>query len=544
MDIWQTLLDVVVLLGAGALLGGLLERMRQSAIVGYLLAGVLLGPNVLHVVQSHEQVVAVSELGVALLLFAIGLEFSWARLKGMGSVALGSGAIQVLGTIGLATAVALAAGLSAGGAVAIGAICALSSTACVMRVLTARGELESRHSERALGVLLVQDIAVVPLVLVVALLAEGGTAGEFALGLARATGVGLGLVAGLYLVFHQLVPRLLAAGPVHSNRELPLLLAVVSGLGSGVIAHKAGMSPALGAFVAGLLLAESPFAIQVRADVSALKTLLLTLFFTAMGMLADPAWIASNALLVLGVVALVLAGKGLVVYGALRLVRTRAHTAAAAALCLSQVGEFSFVLADLARGTLLSQDAFLLVVSVIVITMILTPYLVAGAPALALMVAGASPRLERDRPADEPATIVIGFGPAGRAASERIADGNGPVLVVEQNPGAAADAKKLGYGVIVGDALQGEVLDHAHLGKARAVVITIPVADAALALVHLVRQRVPGIPVLVRARFHRSLAALQEAGAQVVVDEEYEVGRQIAKAYREALDPGERPAAD
>ena len=149
MDIWQTLLDVVVLLGAGALLGGLLERIRQSAIVGYLLAGVLLGPNVLHVVRGSEQVLAVSELGVALLLFAIGLEFSWARLKGMGSAALGSGGVQVLGTIGLGTAVALAAGVAPAAAVALGAICALSSTACVLRVLTARGELESRHSVAA-----------------------------------------------------------------------------------------------------------------------------------------------------------------------------------------------------------------------------------------------------------------------------------------------------------------------------------------------------------------------------------------------------------
>jgi CPA2 family monovalent cation:H+ antiporter-2 len=316
----------------------------------------------------------------------------------------------------------------------------------------------------------------------------------------------------------------------------------------------AGMSPALGSFVAGLLLAESPFAIQVRADVSALRTLLLTLFFTAMGMLADPVWIAQNALLVAGVVALVLVGKALVAFAALRLVRTRAHTAAAAALCLSQVGEFSFVLADLARGSLLSQDTFLLVVSVIVITMILTPYLVALAPTLALRVAGGKPRLDGSAPVAEPATIVVGFGPAGRAASARISDTGEPVIVVEQNPAAAAEARTLGFGVVVGDALQAEVLDHAGLAKARAVVITVPSAEAALSLVSLVRQQVPSIPVLVRARFHNSLAALKKAGAQVIIDEEYEVGRQIARAYREtvlhaddtgdAADPDESSLAD
>lgn len=540
MDIWQTLLDVVVLLGAGALLGGLLERMRQSAIIGYLLAGVLLGPNVLHVVQSYEQVLAVSELGVALLLFAIGLEFSWARLKSMGSVALGSGAVQVVGTTALGAGVATLAGLGPAPSLAIGAICALSSTACVLRVLAARGELESVHSQRALGILLVQDIAVVPLVLIVALLAEGGTAEEFLVGLLRATGVGLALVATLYVVFHQLVPRLLASGPIHSNRELPLLLAVVSGLGSGVVAHMAGMSPALGAFVAGLLLAESPFAIQVRADISALKTLLLTLFFTAMGMLADPAWIAEHALLVAVVVALVLLGKALVAFAALRLFRSRTQTAIGAALCLSQVGEFSFVLADLARGSLLDEDTFMLIVSVVVITMVLTPYLVASAPALAARLARGPAMPEAKSPVAEAATIVIGFGPAGRAASERIAETGCPLLIIEQNPTAAKDARALGYGIVIGDARQADVLDHAGLWTARAVVVTIPSAVDAVAVVRLVRHQVPGVPVLVRARFHSSLVALRTAGAHRVVDEEHEVGRMIAQAYRETVvEPGD-----
>jgi CPA2 family monovalent cation:H+ antiporter-2 len=536
VDIWRILLDIVVLLGAGALLGGLFERARQSAIVGYLVAGVLLGPNVLHVVRSRDEVLAVSELGVALLLFVIGLEFSWSRLRGMGRIALGSGTLQVVSTTILGAGVAAAAGLGATASLTIGAICALSSTACVVRVLTARGEIESVHGERALGILLVQDMAVVPLVLVVSVLAEGGTVQEVLWGVVRTAGIGVVLVVSLYVVFNHVVPQLLATGPMHSNRELPLLIAVVSGLGSGVVAHAVGVSPALGAFVAGMLLAGSPFAVQVRADVSSLKTLLLTLFFVSMGMLADPMWIASNALLVALVVGLVVIGKAAIVCVSLRVFEARRRSAIAAGVCLGQIGEFSFVLAGIARGRILHEDAFLLVVSTTVITMVLTPYLVSNARWFAVRLSRRVRTVAQDPgEAEEPVLvgIVIGFGPAGRAVSERIAEIGCRVVVVDENPAAARDARSLGYGVVTGDARYGEVLEHAGLQRASLVVVTVPETTTVLQIVRYVRLHASTAQVLVRARFHRYLPDIQAAGAHAVVDEEHEVGRLIARAYEE-----------
>jgi CPA2 family monovalent cation:H+ antiporter-2 len=536
VDIWELLLDVVILLGVGAVLGGLFERMRQSAIIGYLLAGVLLGPNVLHLIRSGDEVLALSELGVALLLFTIGLEFSWARLRSMGWIALGSGTVQVVGTTALGAGAGAIAGLGLAGSIAIGAICALSSTASVLRVLTAQGEVESVHGGRALGILLVQDIAVVPLVLIVSVLSEGGSTQQIFWGVLRTAGIGAALVAALYVVFYHLVPRLLSAGPMHTNRELPLLVAIVSGLGSAVVAHSAGLSPALGAFVAGLLLAESPFATQVRADVSSLKKLLLALFFTAMGMLTDPAWIASNALLVGSVVAVVVLGKPAIVWAALRLFGARGQTALAAGICLGQLGEFSFVLADIARGQILDDNAFMLVVSTTVITMALTPYFVNNAPMLAALVKGASATRELSgKPERSGSVIIIGFGPAGRAAAERIAELDCHVVVVDQNPAAAQDARRLGYSAVTGDACYAEVLDHAGLREAACVVVTVPAAAAALRIVTDVRLSAPAAQLLVRARFHRSFAELSTAGAHVVVDEEHEVGRQIAKAYEDMV---------
>ncbi|MFT5052091.1 MAG: CPA2 family monovalent cation:H+ antiporter-2 [Chlamydiales bacterium] len=533
MNLWQILLDVVILLGVGALLGGLLERVRQSAIIGYLLAGVLLGPNVLHVIQSTDEVIAISELGVALLLFAIGLEFSWTRLRGMGKVALGSGAVQVATTAVIVAGVATLAGLGPKASIAIGAICALSSTACVLRVLTARGEVESVHGERVLGILLLQDMAVVPLVLIVSVLAESGTGQEVFWEFLRTTSIGLVLVGALYVIFNYLVPRLLETTPMRSNRELSLLIAVVSGLGSAVAAHAAGVSPALGAFLAGLLLAESPFAVQVRADVSSLKTLLLTLFFTSMGMLSDPGWIASNALLVGAAVAVVVLGKSAIVWGSLRLFGASGRNAIAAGLCLGQIGEFSFVLAEIARGSLLDEQMFMLIVSTTVITMTLTPYLVGNAPVLASRLARRPLPTGRDTDKSGVANIavVIGFGPAGRAASERIAEAGCHVVVVDENPTAAREAQALGYGSVTGDARYSDVLAHAGIQNAAVVIVTLPGAETAIEVVRDIRLHNPAAFVFVRARFHRSLTALKAAGAHVVIDEEHEVGRLIAEAY-------------
>ena len=538
MDIWAVLLDVVFLLGAGALLGGLFERMGQNAIIGYLLAGALLGPNVSHLVESGDEVLAVSELGVALLLFTIGLEFSWTHLRGMGRPALGSGTLQVVVTMALGALIASAAGLGVAGAIAVGAMCALSSTAGVLRLLTARAELESMHGDRALGVLLVQDLAVVPLVLIVSVISDGGSLLEVLEGVLRTAGVGVLLVGGLYVTFHHAVPQMLSAAPVHASRELPLLIAVVSGLGSGVVAHAAGVSPALGAFVAGMLLAESPFATQVRSDVSSLKTLLLTLFFTAVGMLTDPAWIASNALMVACAVLLVVLGKTAIVWGCLRLFGTRGRTALAAGLCLGQLGEFSFVLADIARERILDEQAFMLIVSTTVITMALTPILVSHAPALAARLARERAPLRRrllGEPEEPAAVIVIGFGPCGRAAAERIAELGGHVVVIDQNPAATRDARHLGYRTVTGDASAAVVLDHARLRSAAFVVVTVPGATTALGIVDYVRRAAPSAQLLVRGRFHRSLPSLRAAGAHVVVDEEHEVGRLIAETYEEVV---------
>ncbi len=543
MEIWDVLLDVVALLGAGLLLGAICERLGQSAIVGYLLTGALFGPNALQWFESNEGVSALAELGVALLLFAIGLEFSWTRLRHMGKSAIFGGVGQVLVTGVIAALAASVFGLPLRGAITLGAIVAMSSTAGVLRALVSRGEMESLHGAQSMGVLLVQDIAVVPLVLIVSVLSSGGDGGDVFVGLLKASGTGLLLIIGLYVVFNFGAPLLLRSRPMHTNRELPVLLAVVSGLGSAILCHLAGVSPALGAFVAGILLANSPFAVQVQADVSALKTLLMTLFFTTVGMLADPLWILQNPMLVFGTTVAVLVGKALVTWGVLRIFGVVSKVGLASGIALAQIGEFSFVLAEGARGSVLPERVFLLVVSTSVLTMLLTPYLVGEARPLAARILGEGgrsfPRRKRISEPEERAAIIIGFGPAGRALAERVHESGRALVIIDFNPRSRQDARKLGYRFITGDARYGDVLEHAGIKTAEFVLITTPGPSSAVQIVRLARSMAPQVLIYARSRFHRYRNDIENAGAHLVFDEELDVGTRIADAV-DAV-PGLRP---
>lgn len=548
MGFWTVLFDVLILLTAAMILGGLCERMKQSAIVGYLLAGILFGPNALNWMSNHEALSSVAELGVSLLLFTIGLEFSWHRLRKLGALALGGGTLQVL-----VTSIAFARGGMQFGfnprvSLAIGVMIALSSTACVLRLLAGRAEIDSIYGRNALGILLLQDVAVVPLVLVVGMLGKGGTIGHFSRELAHAAGVVFIFLAGAYLVCNYIVPRLLHAPEAARNRELPILLAIIAAIGAAWTAHRVELSPAIGAFIAGIILAGSPFAVQIRADVTSLKILFMTLFFSSIGMLADPVWIAHHWMVVVAVVTVVILGKAVLVAVICRLFGSTLAHSAATGVCLAQIGEFSFVLADMARkGALIDSELFKLIVSTTIATLILTPYLVAVAPRLAAFLGRRSLRRQTG-PVGEGAVsapaipdvqgriIVVGFGPAG----QRVAEGlmkryRSQLVVVELNPGSAAVAQSYGLRTYIGDASHAEILEHLHIESARMVAVTVPDPDAARQIIEQVRTFSPDTRIIARSRYHIHRWPLSLAGANWVVDEEEQVGRRIATEVRRQL---------
>lgn len=542
MDSWSLLLEIVLLLGACLALGGICSKLRQSPLVGYLLAGMLLGgPGSVHVIKAESHIDAIAELGVALLLFSLGLEFSWNRLKGLGQSALASGAVQVIATAVVGLGCGMLFGLTLTEAIVVGAMVSLSSTAAVLRVLVERGEIDSGYGRNALAVLLVQDMAVVPLAILVALLAEGGTPTEVALSVARILGLALALIAALYVLLNFVAVKALQALSVEQNRELTVLLAVVVGLGSTWAAHAAGLSPALGAFVAGMFLGGSPFATQIRADVSSLRVVLLTLFFGAVGMVADPMWIVQHIPIVLGVAGLIVVAKAALVWGIFRMFGQPHGTALATGLCLGQVGEFAFVLGNSAKsGAVITSELATLLVSSSIVTLFLTPYLVMLAPRAALWIerfAGDAARSLRQHDGDafHPEIFIVGFGPSGQAIGQKLAGTDRRVLVMDLNPAGKRAAEALGMRGVIGDATSLEVLQHAHIDSATIVVITVPARMAALTVLENVRALAPTATVIVRSRYQLHQPDFAAAGADVVVGDEQEVGMGLCEQVQQQL---------
>ncbi len=536
MNLWTALMDVLILLAAAMLLGALLERLKQNAILGYLLAGTLLGPNALNLVPNHEAVTGIAELGVALLLFVIGLEFSRNKLRSIGAIAFGGGTLQVVTTTALGMYVGVLCGLDARAAFAVGAIIALSSTAVVIRLLVQRAEIDSVHGRNALGILLLQDIAVVPLLLAVTILSGHGSPIDIGWAMARALGMVALLTTALYLLT-RVAPWVLGTTTT-ADRETPVLLVMVTAIGSAWGAHALGLSPVLGAFLAGVMLAESPFATQIRADVAPLKTLFVTLFFSSIGMMTNPVWALEHWAAVAGLVAAIILGKMLLVSTVVRLFRFPIGHAMATGICLAQVGEFSFVLAGQSRQqNLIGDELFELIIAATVLSLFASPYLVAFAPRISRKFSRRSGQatLDADPEILQDRLAIIGFGPAGKLVAEELIKDGHSLIVIELNSKSMADAQAMGVHMVVGDATSLQVLEHARIRSVKAIAVTIPDPATARQITAQIRAIAPGVSIVVRARYHRYRSDLERAGAHIVVDEEMEVGYRVAAAIRKIV---------
>ncbi len=536
------LVDILVLLSAALALGMVAERLGASAVLGYLVAGTLVGPNMLGFVQANDGIDFLAELGASLLLFTIGTEFSISRLRRLGRRAFIAGVLQVGITIAAGMGAALAFGLAPGTAFALGAVLALSSTAVVARLLVDARALDSNYGRLSMGILLVQDIAVVPIVLVIAFAESGGDARELAATAGRTAVFAAIVVLGFLVLVRFVVPRLLGARAMARNRDLSVVLAIVCALGSAIGAEAAGLPPALGAFVAGVLLGGSAFATQIRADVVPLHTLLLTLFFAGIGLAGDPRWAMEHAGLVLAVLVAVLVGKTLIAAGTLRALGIGGATAVAAGAAVAQIGEFSFIVAESAQAKgMLDADFFRLVVTVTVASLALSPLLIAFA--------GRTARRTDGRPQEAPAhqpdpheaaldrieIVLVGYGPAGQAMLEGVpAERRDRVLVIESNPAAWPRITATGAIAMIGDARRRDVLEHARVDDRSTVVVSVSDPTAVAQVAGLVRAVAPGARVIARSRYHDAREEIAAAGAMRVVDEETVVGTRLAE---EALGP-------
>jgi len=538
MDFWHIVGDITILLSMGVVLGIIAEKLGFSGVVGYLLAGTIVGPGMLSWVSAGEETIrSIAEIGVSLLLFTIGLEVNGERLKQLLGKGMVIGVLQIImtGLIGYAIAILLGASMNA--SIVIGSMVALSSTAVVTRVLQDRSEFDSAHGRVAFGILLVQDLAIVPLLILIAFLGETPQASQVVTQLGVVSVKLIVLIVVVFLVGVLVLPRLFGAALIRRSNEFPVLLGIVTCLSSMWLAQKFNLSPALGAFIAGLILAGSPFSAQVRGDMAPLKYIFLTLFFAATGMLANLPWLVESYhwVWVIGVVFAIVVGKTVIIWILAMVLKHPRRVSIATGLCLAQIGEFSFVIgAESLNAKLLNDDAFQLMISASLITLLLSPFLVEKSRKIAKVI---DTMLGGDRSPDSNEVgssllnhvVVIGYGVAGRQVTKELLEIGQQVLVIDMGPTGVNAAKSAGAHSLLGNALRRDVLEHSGIRKAKLVVITIPDHRTASQTIQQVRSFAETIPIIARARYSIHGSELARAGANIVVDEEVSVGHKLVQ---------------
>ncbi|MGH9379474.1 MAG: cation:proton antiporter [Thermoanaerobaculia bacterium] len=505
-------------------------RVRVPAVVGLLLTGLLIGPGGLGWVGDTERVAIFAELGVAFLLFAIGAELRLSELKELGRPFLLGGSGQCALTGALGAAVALALGQPPATAIFLGLALCLSSTAVVLKLYEARRETGTPQGRISLAVLLFQDLLVVPIVVLTPLLAAGPSLSAVGPLVGRLLLAVLVLLV-LSLVARYLMPPVLDLIVRSRVRELFVLGAVTLCLALSWMTGALGFSLALGAFLAGLLVAETEYSHQVLADVVPFRDLFASVFFISVGMLVDVAFAVEHLPELVALALLVIAGKAIATAVALRLIRYPIRIAVLVGLGLAQIGEFSFVVMEVGRRVgLLGAEQFQALLVTAVLTLVLTPLLVGAAPRLGRWAADLAPGDPSGRSAAERLeghVIVIGFGMNGRMLSRVLRQTGIPYVVVELNPTAVAEAHREEVPVLFGDATRNAILESAGVERARVAVFAISDPVATRRSVRLARELNPALHILVRTRQVDQIEAFRRDGADQVVAEEFESAIEI-----------------
>jgi CPA2 family monovalent cation:H+ antiporter-2 len=529
--------ELAIIAGLAVLVTVVLARFKLPTVAGLLAAGALLGPFGLKLVSSIHAIEVLAEVGVVLLLFSIGLEFSLARLKNiLRQVALG-GAMQVGLTIAVTAAVALALGEPLGRAVFYGFVFALSSTAIVLRALVERRELDAPHGRFIVGTLIFQDLCVVPMVLIVPLLGAHGPAGEAAAAIASALGKAAVVVASTIVIARFVVPTVLSWVDASRSREVFLLAILALCIGTAWLTSLAGLSLALGAFLGGMVVADTEYGHRAMGDILPLRDAFVSIFFVSLGMLFDLSVVLSRPWLVLGLLAGFLLAKGLLATLAAMSMRFPSRVAWLAGVGLAQFGEFGFVLSRLAQASgVVDEQAVSPLFAAGILSMFLTPLLVRAAPHITAGERLLAPleRLIGARGIDEVDdadeqhralaghVVIVGYGVAGRLTARVLKACDVPFVVLELNADTVRTAKEQGLPVYYGDATSEEALGHAHLSSARLMVLLMNDPMAAQRVVDTVRRVAAHVPVVMRARYLAEREALLKIGARDVVAEEVE----------------------
>lgn len=516
-----------------------LSRLRLPAVAGLLLTGVVAGPYGARLVKSIDAIEVLAEIGVVLLLFSIGLEFSVSRLKTLfRRVALG-GLLQVGITTAVVTAAAQALGEPPRRAIFFGFVFALSSTAIVLRALMERQELDAPHGRFIVGTLIFQDLAIVPMALTIPLLANASGPGEVVLDVLAAFGEALFAAVVTLVMARLIVPRLLGWVDAIRSREVFLLAIVGICLGTAWLTSLAGLSLALGAFLGGIAVASTDFGHRAMGDMGPLRDGFVSLFFVSVGMLFDPQVVLERPAVVLLALSGFMVLKGFLATIAALIMRFPARVAWLSGVGLAQFGEFGFVLAQIGQSSgLVTADQVAPVVAAGIISMFATPLLVRlaphitagerlleplgrllGARSIEPAGAGAAPRRAH--------VVVVGFGVAGRMLAGALRRLDVEHVVLELNAETVREGKAAGHPIFYGDATSEEVLGHAHAAHAKAIVLLINDPRAVERILDVVARVAPGVPALARSRYLLDRDRLHGLGAEEVVADEVEGGVEV-----------------
>lgn len=538
-----------------AFVGGLAaQALRLPVLIGYLLAGIAVGPHTPGFIADEHTVRIVADLGITLLMFAVGVQFSLEELHHVRKTALIVGGALLAGSIGLGLLLAWAFGWGAFGGLFLGCALFLSSTAVMMRILDERGELGTSHGGIILGVLVVQDLSFVLMVVLLPALATVGTQGTAAFGTVLIALLKAGAFLAITLLLAtKLVPAFLDRLTRTGSRELFLLAVVCLCLATAFAAEKMGLGVALGAFLAGIVIAESPYAHEVFAQVRPLRDVFSSLFFVSVGMLLDPAYVAANWGLIVSVSLAIIIGKPLVTFLAMHWSGHPVRTSLLVSLGLAQIGEFSFLLASAGgpEGSL-SPDVGRVILSSALISLLLAPFIYRSAAPLYRWInrvpllhdwlitkqrrkdtAGDAHPPEDRRPGH---VIILGYGRVGRYVSDALRARDMPHTVVDYDTAVLSRLEGTSVPVLFGDVTAESVLRQTRPQKARLAVVALPETVTSEMAVRLLKQLAPELPVLVRLHRGVDIPRIRAAGADAVIHAEFEAATEIIRQGLHRLD--------
>jgi len=528
--------DILVLFGLAIAVLLLCHRLHVPTIVGFLLTGILAGPHGLGLISAVQEVEILAEIGIVLLLFTIGIEFSLENLLQIRRSVLIGGSFQVLLTITATYFISRQLGLGFEQSVFIGFLISLSSTAIVLKLLQEKAEVDSPHGRTTLGILIFQDVIIVPMILITPLLA--GATGNIGETLFIFLAKGIGIILLVMMGAKWIVPYLLFQIARTRNRELFLLSVVVICFVVAWMTSIAGLSLALGAFLAGLIISESEYSHQALGNILPFRDIFTSLFFVSAGMLLDVAFLYHQLGFIVLITLCVLVIKSFISGFVTIFLRVPLRAGILVGLSLCQVGEFSFILsrAGIEHG-LLSKNIYQIFLSISVLTMAATPYIIALAPrvaALALRLplpvrlkSGLYPGIEASDKSSKDHLIIIGFGVNGRNVSRAASIAGIPYTIIEMNPETVRSEQAKGEPIHYGDATQENVLQSANIKDARVVVIAINDPAATRRITEVNRRLNPKAHLIVRTRYLKEMKPLYELGATEIIPEEFETSMEI-----------------